>query len=118
MCAAVLGESDKGLQHVFIDIPGSLQDEELLKKALEVAHDVIVPLPPEALAFDPTARTIAKVIEPTGLPYRVVINSRTTPEPGSVVNFRVTDAAHGGMQAPTGTDGDRAPLGMGPAVGL
>ncbi|MFI6984231.1 ParA family protein [Embleya sp. NPDC050154] len=75
VCADVLGESDKGLQHVFIDTPGSLQDEELLRKALEVAHDVIVPLPPEALAFDPTARTIAKVIEPTGLPFRVVINN-------------------------------------------
>jgi chromosome partitioning protein len=32
-------------------------------------------MPPEGLAFDPTARTIQKVIEPAGLPYQVVINN-------------------------------------------
>jgi chromosome partitioning protein len=63
------------LQHVFIDTPGSLQDENLLMEALKYAHDVIVPMPPEGLAFDPTARTIEKVIEPTGLPYKVVVNN-------------------------------------------
>ncbi len=73
--SAVLDGSGQGLQHVFIDTPGSLQDENLLLEALKYAHDVIVPLPPEALAFDPTARTIAKVIEPTGLPFKVVINN-------------------------------------------
>ncbi|MEU6054269.1 ParA family protein [Streptomyces xanthochromogenes] len=62
-------------QHVFIDTPGSLQDENLLLEALKYADDVIVPLPPEGLAFDPTARTIERVIKPTGLPYTVVINN-------------------------------------------
>lgn len=66
---------DKGLQHVFIDTPGSLQDENLLLEALKYAHDVIVPMPPEGLAFDPTARTIQKVIEPTGLPFQVIVNN-------------------------------------------
>ncbi|MDI3405820.1 ParA family protein [Streptomyces cavernicola] len=66
---------DKGLQHVFIDTPGSLQDENLLLEALKYAHDVIVPMPPEGLAFDPTARTIQKVIEPTGLPFKVTVNN-------------------------------------------
>ena len=63
------------LQHVFIDTPGSLQDENLLLEALKYAHDVIVPMPPEGLAFDPTARTIQRVIEPTGLSYNVLINN-------------------------------------------
>ncbi|MFE4019289.1 ParA family protein [Streptomyces sp. NPDC059101] len=63
------------LQHIFIDTPGSLQDENLLLEALKYAHDVIVPMPPEGLAFDPTARTIQKVIEPSGLPFKVVINN-------------------------------------------
>jgi chromosome partitioning protein len=72
--ADVLKEQDQ-LQHVFIDTPGSLQDENLLLEALKYAHDVIVPMPPEPLAFDPTARTIQKVVEPTGLPYRVLINN-------------------------------------------
>ncbi|MBD3550930.1 ParA family protein [Streptomyces sp. SP18CM02] len=76
--AAVVADVLKGtdtLQHVFIDTPGSLQDENLLLEALKYAHDVIVPLPPEGLAFDPTARTIQKVIQPTGLPYNVLINN-------------------------------------------
>ncbi|MGW0948469.1 ParA family protein [Streptomyces sp. NPDC002623] len=62
-------------RHVFIDTPGSLQDEALLLEALKYATDVIVPMPPEGLAFDPTARTITKVIEPTGLPFHVVVNN-------------------------------------------
>lgn len=72
--ADVLKHQD-ALQHVFIDTPGSLQDENLLLEALKYAHDVLVPMPPEGLAFDPTARTIQKVIEPTGLPYHVLINN-------------------------------------------
>ncbi|MGV9226354.1 ParA family protein [Streptomyces albogriseolus] len=72
--ADVLKDSDT-LRHVFIDTPGSLQDENLLLEALKYAHDVIVPMPPEGLAFDPTARTISKVIEPTGLPFTVVVNN-------------------------------------------
>ncbi|MFF0465674.1 ParA family protein [Streptomyces mexicanus] len=72
--ADVLKNQDE-LQHVFIDTPGSLQDENLLLEALKYAHDVIVPMPPEPLAFDPTARTITKVVEPTGLPYKVLVNN-------------------------------------------
>ncbi|MFD5899076.1 ParA family protein [Streptomyces sp. NPDC060366] len=76
--AAVVADvikASKTLQHVFIDTPGSLQDENLLLEALKYAHDVIIPMPPEGLALDPTARTIQKVIEPTGLPYNVLINN-------------------------------------------
>jgi chromosome partitioning protein len=68
-------KNSTGLRHVFIDTPGSLQDENLLLEALKYATDVIVPMPPEGLAFDPTARTIEKVIQPTGLPFTVVINN-------------------------------------------
>ncbi|MFG2638730.1 ParA family protein [Streptomyces sp. NPDC048362] len=63
------------LRYVFIDTPGSLQDENLLLEALRYAHEVILPMPPEPLAFDPTGRTITKLIEPTGLPYRVLLNN-------------------------------------------
>lgn len=72
--AEVLKDSTS-LKHVFIDTPGSLQDEALLLEALKYATDVIVPMPPEGLAFDPTARTIEKVIQPAGLPFNVVINN-------------------------------------------
>jgi chromosome partitioning protein len=70
----VLGDNDDR-QHIFIDTPGSLENEHILAAALDIADDVLVPLPPEPLAFDPTARTIEHVIIPRGLPYTVVINA-------------------------------------------
>lgn len=79
--AAVVADVLKGqneLQHIFIDTPGSLQDENLLLEALKYAHDVIIPMPPEPLAFDPTARTIAKVVQPSGLPFNVLVNNWDT----------------------------------------
>ena len=65
----------KQYQHIFIDTPGSLDDEDMLTAALNEADDVLVPLPPEPLAFDPTNRTISVVLEPRGLPYHVVVNN-------------------------------------------
>ena len=62
-------------EHVFVDTPGSLENGHLLQAALESADDVIVPMPPEPLSFDPTARTIEQVLRPLGLPFRVVLNS-------------------------------------------
>jgi chromosome partitioning protein len=62
-------------QHVFVDTPGSLEAGHILEAVLSVADDVIVPMPPEGLSFDPTARTITQVITPLELPYRVVINA-------------------------------------------
>jgi len=59
---------------VFVDTPGSLEDDKTLKACLLVASDVLIPLPPEPLAFDATARTIANAVQPTGLPFKVVIN--------------------------------------------
>jgi chromosome partitioning protein len=70
----VLGDNDQR-QHIFIDTPGSLENEHILAAALDIADDVLVPMPPEPLAFDPTARTIERVIVPRGLPYTVVINA-------------------------------------------
>ena len=71
-----IGASDNsGYLHVFVDTPGSLEDDKILKACLQVASDVLVPLPPEPLAFDATARTIANAIRPAGLPFKVVINN-------------------------------------------
>lgn len=70
-----LGHGENGYLYVFIDTPGSIEDEALLSASLDVAHEVIIPMPPEPLAFDPTARTITKVIQPRGLPYHVVVNA-------------------------------------------
>jgi chromosome partitioning protein len=62
-------------QHIFVDTPGSLENGHILHAALESADDVIVPMPPEPLAFDPTARTIEHVIKPRGITYHVVLNA-------------------------------------------
>ncbi|MFC9736132.1 ParA family protein [Streptomyces hydrogenans] len=70
----VIGDADRRL-HIFIDTPGSLENEHILAAALDIADDVLVPLPPEPLAFDPTARTINHVIRPRDLPYKVFVNN-------------------------------------------
>jgi chromosome partitioning protein len=62
-------------RHIFVDTPGSLENGHILQAALESADDVIVPMPPEPLAFDPTGRTIEHVLKPRGLTYRVVLNA-------------------------------------------
>ena len=64
-----------GYQEVFVDTPGSLEDEAILQAALDEADDVVVPMPPEPLSYDPTARTVERVIAPRGLPYRVAVNN-------------------------------------------
>lgn len=80
-----------GIQHVYVDTPGWIDlagegDDSVdplgrgpagdaLRAVLEVADLVIVPMETEPLSFDPTARTIRKILEPRGIPYIVVINN-------------------------------------------
>jgi chromosome partitioning protein len=77
-----------GIKHVYVDTPGwiDLDDDgsdplgrgpaaDVLRAVLDMADQVIVPMEPEPLCFDPTARTIKSVIEPRGLRYLVVINN-------------------------------------------
>ncbi|MGA5823519.1 ParA family protein [Kitasatospora sp. NPDC094028] len=71
----VLGKGDGGYKHIFIDTPGTLADEEILRKALEIADDVLVPMITEPLCFDPTARTVQKMLEPMRKKFAVVINN-------------------------------------------
>ena len=78
-----------GIERVYVDTPGWLDlNPELnaadplgdgpagdaLRAVLDVANLVIVPLPPEPLTFDPTARTINRILIPRGLSFIVVIN--------------------------------------------
>jgi chromosome partitioning protein len=63
-----------GKRHVIVDTPGSLEDERILQAALDECDDVLVPMLPEPLAYDPTARTIDAVIMPRGIPFHVVVN--------------------------------------------
>lgn len=61
--------------HIFVDTPGTLENQEILEAVLRQADDVIVPIEPEPLAFSPAARTIRSVIAPSGVPWRVLVNN-------------------------------------------
>ena len=61
--------------HIFVDTPGTLENQAILEEVLRQADDVIVPIEPEPLAFSPAARTIESVIVPSGVPWRVLINN-------------------------------------------
>ncbi|MCH9702642.1 MAG: AAA family ATPase [Mycolicibacterium sp.] len=78
-----------GIEHVYVDTPGWIDLKaggngsdplgtgpaaDALRAVLDVTDLVIVPIETEPLSFDPTARTIEKVIVPRGLPYKVVIS--------------------------------------------
>ncbi|MEV0250479.1 ParA family protein [Nocardia sp. NPDC050712] len=78
----------EGIKQVFVDTPGwmghdgttddplhGLAYADALHAALDSATHVLVPLEPEPLGFDPTARTIETLIKPRGLDYLVVINN-------------------------------------------
>uniref|UniRef100_UPI003F493F3B ParA family protein n=1 Tax=Microtetraspora malaysiensis TaxID=161358 RepID=UPI003F493F3B len=79
-----------GVGHVVVDTPGwidlsgmdsmvdplgSGDDAEALRAVLDNTSEVLVPIEPEPLSFQPTWNTIEKVIKPRGLPFLVVINN-------------------------------------------
>jgi len=78
------------IKHVYVDTPGWIDLDagaatsdplgrgpaaDALRTVLDLADRVIIPIETEPLSFDPTARTINKVVKPRGLPYTVVINN-------------------------------------------
>ncbi|WP_110803507.1 ParA family protein [Mycolicibacterium setense] len=81
-----------GIDYVFVDTPGWFDVDpdgsadglgigysaDALRTVLDVSDHVIVPMMTEPLCFDPTARTIRKLLEPRGLPFTVVINNWNT----------------------------------------
>jgi chromosome partitioning protein len=73
--AAVEGQYD----HVFVDTAGNIEDDKfaedkLLLAALDHCTDAVVPMPPEALAFDPTLRTVKRILIPKQTKYKVIVN--------------------------------------------
>lgn len=61
--------------HIFIDTAGSLAKGSMVQRVLDVADDVLVPVLPEPLSFEPAENTITQGILPRGLPYWVVVNN-------------------------------------------
>ncbi|PZG19948.1 ParA family protein [Nonomuraea aridisoli] len=78
-----------GIKNIWVDTPGwiptanpAAEDPfddsgfaEALRTILSVADDVLIPIEPEPLAFEPTYNTIEHVVKPRGLPYMVVVNN-------------------------------------------
>ncbi|MCZ4278778.1 ParA family protein [Rhodococcoides yunnanense] len=79
-----------GIKQVYVDTPGWIDlsshahgtdplgkgpSGDALRAVLDVADLVIVPIEPEPLSFDPTARTIKQVLEPRGQKFIVVVNN-------------------------------------------
>jgi chromosome partitioning protein len=79
-----------GIKHVYVDTPGWIDLEsddasadplgrgpaaDVLRTVLDMADQVIVPIETEPLSFDPTARTINKVLRPRGVRHLVVVNN-------------------------------------------
>ena len=77
-----------GIQEVFVDTAGwfDLDPEtsgdglgdaysaDALRTVLEVTDEALIPMLTAPMCFDPTARTIRKLLDPRRIPYRVFIN--------------------------------------------
>lgn len=65
---------DLDYAHIFVDTPGSLENEHILRSVLRNADDALVPITTEPLTFVPADTTINQVVEPLGIPFTVVVN--------------------------------------------
>lgn len=77
------------IKHVYVDTPGWIDlngrpdadplgdgpASEALRAVLDVTDLAIVPIEPEPLSFQPTVRTIRRVLQPRGVPFLVVVNN-------------------------------------------
>lgn len=78
----------EGIKEVYVDTAGWLDldpdgtgdglgdgySAAALRTVLDVTDEVLVPMHTAPMCFDPTARTIQKILEPRGIPYRVYIS--------------------------------------------
>ncbi|WP_042376563.1 ParA family protein [Gordonia alkanivorans] len=70
-----------GVKNIVVDTPGWIGETPggsigpSMDAVLDITTLAIVPITTEPLSYDPTARTILKVLQPRGIPFLVVINS-------------------------------------------
>lgn len=69
---------------IFVDTPGNLTDSRILASVLSVADFAIIPTEPEALCIPPMVRTIRTLIEPSEIPYRVLLSKIDMRVPGQL----------------------------------
>ncbi|UFU16047.1 ParA family protein (plasmid) [Curtobacterium sp. C1] len=67
---------------IFVDTPGSLENEHILNPVLDEADFVVLPTEPAPLAVPPLLKTIKRLIEPRSVDYRVLINKYDPRTPG------------------------------------
>ena len=53
---------------------GDAYSADALRTVLDVTDEALIPMLTAPMCFDPTARTIRKLLDPRGIPYRVFIN--------------------------------------------
>lgn len=59
---------------VFVDTPGSLEGQAVMRTVFAEADFIILPTEPQALAFQPLTETIKTLVLPSGKDYRVLLN--------------------------------------------
>ena len=74
---------------------GDAYTADVLRTVLSVTDLAIVPVPVEPLAFDPTARTIAQLLDPRSIPYLFLLNN-WDPRDGTTRVVKTQSFAHAG----------------------
>lgn len=94
---AVLGrlKQAQGYDVIVVDTPGSLEGHDVLGSVLRQSDFVVLPTEPAALAVMPLIRTVRQVIEPTGVPYRVLLNIVDPRSPNEITDAKAMLAAQG-----------------------
>ncbi|MGZ0069853.1 AAA family ATPase [Microbacterium arborescens] len=68
---------------IVVDTPGSLRDTDVLAAVLDNSDFVILPMEPATMSVKPVVRVIRQLVEPRGVPYRVLV-SRVKRDPSAV----------------------------------
>ena len=68
---------------IVVDTPGSLRDTDVLSAVLDNSDVVILPMEPATMSVKPVVRVIRQLVEPRGVPYRVLV-SRVKRDPSAV----------------------------------
>lgn len=66
--------SSNNYDTVFVDTPGSLEDERALAAVLDNSDFAILPIEPAGLSVRPLGETLQRLVQPRGLPYAVLLN--------------------------------------------